>query len=244
VWTPVNYTISYELDGGSVSEANPTQYTAADAFTLNNPTKEDCEFLGWNGSNGMVPQTEITIVKGSTGNRTYTANWVSNAAKETVHLIAVIGPVTYSEASKDAIEAARAAYTALSETEKIRVSNYNILLAAEQTYEKAKEQAEGNTTVQFVAQDGTTPVGSRKIALNYPEAPEIAGFTFLRWQTIEEDITGGTIRLQAVYKANDPTAVDRTDLKSEIVNHKLIKNGNVYILTDEFIYTINGQRVK
>jgi len=241
VWTPENYTITYDLDGGSVSEANPTQYTADDAFTLHNPTKEACEFLGWSGSNGEVPQTEITIVKGSTGNRTYTANWVSNAVGETVHLIAQIGPVTYDETCKSKIDTARLAYEDLNSTDKIRVSNYNLLLAAEQAYRKAKEQAEGNTTIRFVAQDGATSVGSQKIALDYPEAPEIGGYTFLYWQPVAEDISAGTIRIQAVYE-KAPTAIDNAAANAKAA--KLIRNGNVYILTDEFIYTINGQKVK
>ncbi len=74
-WTPINYSISYNLDGGSVS-GNPTSYNADTAtFTLNNPTKAGNEFLGWTGSNGTTPQTTVTIEKGSTGDKSYTANW-------------------------------------------------------------------------------------------------------------------------------------------------------------------------
>ena len=69
-----NYTITYNLNGGT--STNPTSYNVETAtFTLNNPTKEGYTFVGWTGSNGDVPQTEIIIEKGSIGNRTYTANW-------------------------------------------------------------------------------------------------------------------------------------------------------------------------
>ena len=242
VWTPVNYTISYNLDGGIVETPNPAQYTAADAFTLNNPTKENYTFLGWSGANGIVPQTETTLVMGSTGNRTYTANWISNAVEETIHLIAQIGPVTYDETCKSKIDTARQAYDNLNEPDKIRVSNYNLLLAAEQAYRKAKEKAEGNTTICFVGENDA-PVSSQKIALDYPEAPEIEGFTFQYWRPIAEDITAGTIHIQAVY-TETPTDLDETIVNGKSSNRKLIKDGNVYILTDEFIYTINGQKVK
>lgn len=75
-WTPVNYTIAYELNGGSVASANPTSYNIeTTTFMLNNPTKVGYDFAGWTGSNGSTPQTTVSIAKGSTGNKTYTANW-------------------------------------------------------------------------------------------------------------------------------------------------------------------------
>ena len=76
-FSPISYTISYNLDGGTVS-GNPTTYTVeSNAITLNNPTKDGYTFTGWTGSNGTTPSTTVTIPKGSTGDRTYTANWES-----------------------------------------------------------------------------------------------------------------------------------------------------------------------
>ena len=75
-WEPVNYEITYDLQGGTLSTANPTTYNAeTETFTLNNPTKEGYEFIGWTGSNGNTPETTVTIPKGSTGDKTYIANW-------------------------------------------------------------------------------------------------------------------------------------------------------------------------
>lgn len=77
-WALINYTITYNLDGGAFSVAAKTTYTINDAaFTLATPTKADYEFLGWTGSNGTTPQTTVTVTAGSTGNLTYTANWKS-----------------------------------------------------------------------------------------------------------------------------------------------------------------------
>ena len=76
---PETYTITYELDGGTV-EGNPATYTAeTETFTLKNPTKEGYTFTGWTGTNGTEPQTEVTVIKGTTGNLTFTANWEKNA---------------------------------------------------------------------------------------------------------------------------------------------------------------------
>lgn len=72
------YTIIYELNGGIVS-ANPGTYTSQSEVTLNNPTREDYSFVGWTGSNGTTAQTSVTIATGSTGNKSYTANWKANA---------------------------------------------------------------------------------------------------------------------------------------------------------------------
>ena len=75
-WTAIVYTLSYNLDGGDVAEANPTNYTIeSETFTLNNPTRDGYDFLGWTGT-GLDAATEsVVIATGSTGDRSYTATW-------------------------------------------------------------------------------------------------------------------------------------------------------------------------
>jgi uncharacterized protein (TIGR02145 family)/uncharacterized repeat protein (TIGR02543 family) len=78
------YTITYYLDSGSVSTANPTNYTVESGeITLNNPAKAGYTFTGWTGSNGETPQTTVNIEKWSTGDRSYTANFKQNMSVET-----------------------------------------------------------------------------------------------------------------------------------------------------------------
>ena len=70
------YTITYDLDGGSVATENSSTYTYGTAsFTLNNPIKPGYSFDGWTGSNGSTPSTTVTIANHSHGNKKYTANW-------------------------------------------------------------------------------------------------------------------------------------------------------------------------
>ena len=84
-WTEIKYTITYNLNGGTVTE-NPATYTiTTESFTLNNPTKVGYTFAGWTGSNGETAQTTVTIAKGSTENKTYTANWTINAYTLTIN---------------------------------------------------------------------------------------------------------------------------------------------------------------
>jgi len=76
-WTPVEYTISYDLDGGVLPQEYPTVYTIEhDDITLVNPTKEHYDFIGWTGTGlGETPVKTVVIAKGSFGNREYKANW-------------------------------------------------------------------------------------------------------------------------------------------------------------------------
>ena len=70
----INYSISYDLDGGSA--VNTETYTVeSNAFTLAKPEKEGYTFTGWTGTGLIEPATIVTIAQGSTGNREYTANW-------------------------------------------------------------------------------------------------------------------------------------------------------------------------
>ena len=103
------YTISYAMNNGQNNPNNPTTYSVDDSdITLQAPTKTlifkgnynatsgangtstyinsigtdttaDQTFAGWTGSNGNTPQTSVTILTGSTGNKEYTAHWTGVA---------------------------------------------------------------------------------------------------------------------------------------------------------------------
>lgn len=77
--TPINYTISYDLNGGTVVVNNPTSYNIeTPTFTLNNPVRLGYVFVGWTGSNGTTtPQKNVSIYKGSTGNKSFKANFTA-----------------------------------------------------------------------------------------------------------------------------------------------------------------------
>ena len=71
VWKPADYAISYDLQGGTNHSQNPATYTIEDTITLHAPTREGYTFTGW--TNGGK------IEKGSTGSKTFTANWKANS---------------------------------------------------------------------------------------------------------------------------------------------------------------------
>ena len=74
-WTPIQYKISYELDGGTNHASNPENYTIeTEAITLQDPNKTNHNFVGWYKESTFA--TQVTqIAKGSTGNITLYAKW-------------------------------------------------------------------------------------------------------------------------------------------------------------------------
>ena len=233
-WTAVNYTIGYTLNGGSVS-GNPTSYTiATNTITLNNPTKDGYTFKGWTGSNGNTPQTNVQIAKGSTGNKTYTANWEK-----------VTYTISYDYAGGSGFN----------------VESYDVETA---TFQLAAPTRLGYTFVGWTGSNGNTPqmtvqiakgsTGNRNytanwainpntnvvyldsldntaaqeiVAFNRPEAPEVAGFTFVRWEVVEGPLSEG-IKLQAIYTENEPSGAP----KKQVGKFTLTRKGdkNEYIL--------------
>ena len=191
VWNRVNYFISYELNGGTAT--NPSSYTeATETFTLANPTRENSTFLGWVGSNGSTPEMTVTIAQGSTGDKTFIAHWECATSTTVIGLIDAIGEVEHTSESKAKIDAARAAYDALTAGEKADVPapKLETLRIAEATY-AANEQS----TIRFMEQDGQTQVGEdQQRAIYYPSFP--AGAT--KWQTTEKNASDKTIVIKAV----------------------------------------------
>ena len=76
-----------------------------------------------------------------------------------------------------------------------------------------------------------------------PVAPSITGFTFLKWVVVGGDLVD-TITIQAVYQADIPSSAPAVYTNPANPAQKLIRNGNVYILTEDKTYTVTGQEVK
>ena len=75
VWETIDYNISYELNGGTLSGELENYTIETDDIVLPYPEKDGYEFAGWTGSNGESLQKDVTIVKGSIGDKNYVANW-------------------------------------------------------------------------------------------------------------------------------------------------------------------------
>ena len=77
-WTPIAYTITYNLNGGTNAESNPATYTIeSSTITFAEPTRTGYTFLGW---------SQASIAKGSYGNKTVTASWTPTVYTITYNL--------------------------------------------------------------------------------------------------------------------------------------------------------------
>ena len=75
----ISYNIVYNLDGGNLATDNPTKYdVTSGTITLYNPTKDGCNFFGWTYEGQTTPQMTVSIDTGSTGDKSYTANWIES----------------------------------------------------------------------------------------------------------------------------------------------------------------------
>ena len=74
---PEEYPVNYYLNGSENADINPATYTIlSEMITLATPHKAGDTFIGWTGSNGESPQLTVSIPKGSTGERTFYANFL------------------------------------------------------------------------------------------------------------------------------------------------------------------------
>ena len=90
---PYDYTITYNLNGGTNNNANPSTYTVLYGVTLKNPIRAGYTFTGWSDENGnkitginegcnatfsSADDLYAKLAKRTTGNRTLTAHWSYN----------------------------------------------------------------------------------------------------------------------------------------------------------------------
>ena len=78
-WEAINYTITYELDGGTNAADNPASYTIEDSITLKLPTKDGYTFDGWYEAEDFSG-TAVTSWKAGekTEDLTLYAKWTAN----------------------------------------------------------------------------------------------------------------------------------------------------------------------
>ena len=227
-WAATNYTLSYDLAGGSVESANPMSYTIeSSAITLNNPTKPGYTFAGWTGTGLAEATTTVTIAAGSTGNRSYTATWTAivpssvslNKSSTTITeggtetLTATISPAVVADNTitwttsdgdvatvDDGVVTAVAAGTATitATTVNGKTATCEVTVAAAVTY-----------TVTYDAQGGSVSPASEDVSTATLPTPTKSGYTFQGWYTSGGALISGTynptadITLHALWREDE-----------------------------------------
>lgn len=219
---PVTYEIKYNLDGGSAD--NPDAYTVeTDDITLKNPTKANYVFTGWSGTdltgdNNMT----VTIPKGSTGGREYTANYTRVAGFTVIFdsnggtYVSPKTDLTLESIVLDGVEEpTRPGYTftgwKCGDKNVDENTTYGSLAKAEtaDSDEPAETASEIRLTAQWEAKlytvsfDDDNGIDKDNIAdktgvkwydkvLDSVTAPEKEGYTFEGWKYETEDVTADT----------------------------------------------------
>ena len=79
-----NYSITYELNGGTNNASNPIKYTMLDTINLEPATKDEYTFAGWY-ENDEFTGDAITTITNKKGNITLYAKWIKAEYKVIVH---------------------------------------------------------------------------------------------------------------------------------------------------------------
>lgn len=144
---PRTYVITLNTNEGSVNSGNVESYTFGIGTTLpSDVTREGYTFGGWYTNAEFSGEAVTAIVTDATGDKTFYAKWIQNqptpdeaTASAVEEKITAIGDVTLEKES--VIAAARAAYDALTDTQKALVENYAVLTAAETALAELKAAA-------------------------------------------------------------------------------------------------------
>ena len=208
-WTPVEYTITYNGVEGANPVSNPATYTIETPdFTLTNPTKPGYAFKGWqSGDESAVAQT-VTIEKGTTGNKTFTATFEQETYTIT-YVACAEGAKTYKlgDAVTLPMPVDREGYTFMGWTLNIDgrtmtqdkseptlpthlygdMTVTGVWLANDQTL--TFHANGGKFSAKFGGKETYAVTGKTDSALKLPGAPTRGGYAFVGWFTDKDGTT-------------------------------------------------------
>ncbi len=78
----VSYTITYELNGGTIEGEYKTSYNGGEEYTLPVPVRDGYEFLGWVDETSDGTQFTNKITKADSGDKTFDARWKKNGTPQ------------------------------------------------------------------------------------------------------------------------------------------------------------------
>ncbi|MCI6005032.1 MAG: InlB B-repeat-containing protein [Blautia sp.] len=179
-WEVSVYTLSCDAAGGTMTQTVPDTYTVkSEAIALENPTRTGYTFLGWTGTNLTEPTTDVVIPKGSTGNRSYRANWRANTSIDDIvakALAAIPDSHTMSVNDFSGIEVIQTlAMDALTGDDTFAPYLDQISVTVEQVGEAVEKSASISYTVKatvtFTDDDGNISAKSKNVALKVEKNP-------------------------------------------------------------------------
>ncbi len=233
-YSPVSYSITYNLDGGTNHASNPTNYTIeTETITLADATKANHSFEGWFSEAAFTNQI-IEIAKGSTGNVALFAKWAINTYSVTfvdwdgTELLAAQQVNHGAAATAPANDPTRTGYTFTGWD--IDFSNVTSNLTVTAQYEK---NGVNNYTVTFADWNGSvikTQTVAEGDAATAPADPTRIGYTFTGWDTDFSNVT------------SDLTVTAQYDLINYTITYNL--DGGTNDVSNPVSYTIETATIK
>ena len=217
-----------DWDGTVLSSVEVEKGKAATAAT--NPTREGYTFIGWDKDFSNV--TEDMVVTALYKINRYKVDFV-----DWNYTLLKSDSVDWNTAAIAPAIPYRKGYTFTGWNK-----NYEHITSDETIMAQYEMGEEKDVTVLYTNGNNGNTILSHSIVLKMPEAPEIDGFTFLGWQP-KAELINDRIEIQAIYKS-DSEAAPQVVANPSNPSQKLIRNGNVYILTGNKTYTITGAEVK
>ena len=195
--TENTYNITYNMNSGTNNSSNPTTYkVTTNNITLQVPTRVGYTFTGWTGSNGATANKNVTIAKGSYGNKSYTANWRANTYTVSFNsnggnAVATTLTVTYDATYGNSLPTPTRAgynfngwYTGATNGNKV-VSSTKVTITANQTL--YAHWTANKYTVSFNANGGSAVTSTLTVTYDgtYGNLPTSTrtGYTFNGWYT-------------------------------------------------------------
>ena len=175
------------------------------------------------------------------------------AAKDVDDMIAAIGTVEYTDASKALIDDARAAYNGLTDDQKALVTKLATLEDAEKAYEDLKKAAEKAAADKAAAKDVDDKIAAIG-TVEYTDASKaLIDDARAAYNALTDDQKALVTKLttledaEKTYEdlkkaAESPTAIDNT--QSAISSQKVLRDGKMYILIGEKMYDATGRLVE
>ena len=219
LWTPVVYAVSYDLAGGTLAEGetNPVEYTIeSEDITLANPTREGYTFAGWTGTDLTEAAQTVTIAKGSTGNRSYTATWTINQYTMTFVLDNgeenVVKTQDYGTELTAPADLQKTGFTFKGWSPEVPAT----VPAEDKTFTAQWERNKYNLTWVVDGEESTTEV-LYEDPITKPEDPTKEGYTFTGWTPeVAETMPAGDVTYTAQFQINQYTITFDTDGGSAI----------------------------
>ena len=157
-FTPYSSKITYTLNGGTAT--NPTTYNIDNSYTIAKPTRTGYVFEGWTGTGLSSKTTNLTIAKGRTYDRAYTANWLYDLSSTSNTVSVSLSSTKYTGSNINVI--VKAGNTTLT-----KGTHYTLIVNGT-TDGTIKNKGSYNIEIQGIASNGYTK--TKKVTLTVAQA--------------------------------------------------------------------------